>query len=355
MATTSEILKKIHKDHGNDIATSGGADYVDVDRIPTGIFAVDLAMGGGFPQGKCSIVYGPESSNKTNIVLLAIKEAQRKYPDKKVVFVDAEDALDLKWAGIMGVDTERLIVVHPEYAEQAVDFIEAFIHATDVSLVVLDSIAALITANEAESSAEKVAVGGASLIIGKLYRKVVVSMRKMKNQGLTAPAFIAINQIRMKIGVMFGNPETMPGGNPPKFASSMTLRVYGKNIMDKKVSTVMPAFKEVNCVLQKWKCPILAVNAVYTMQMIEAAGNSPGFISDWNTVSAYMKELDYLTKGDKGGWVMNGVLYKTLDECKATLYGDSDMLADMKSTIISELISKGSSLEPDGEIPMEDE
>lgn len=355
MSTSADILKKIHKDHGADIATSGGQDYVDIDRIPTGIFSIDLAMGGGFPQGKCSIVYGPESSNKTNIVLMAIVQAQRKWPEKNVVFVDAEDALDLKWASIMGVDTDRLIVVHPEYAEQAVDFIESFIFATDVSMIVLDSIAALITANESESSAEKVAVGGASLIIGKLYRKVVVSMRKMKNQGQVAPAFIAINQIRMKIGVMFGNPETMPGGNPPKFASSMTLRVYGKNVMDKKLSTVMPAYKEVNAVLQKWKCPILAVNAVYTMQMIEAGGNKPGFISDWNTVSSYMKELDYLTKGEKGGWVMNGETYKTLEECKETIYGNAEMLADMKATIIAELLTKGSSFEPDGELPTEED
>lgn len=353
MATSEDILKKIWKDHGADIATSGGTDYVDVERIPTGIFSVDLAMGGGFPQGKCSIVYGPESSNKTNIVLMAIIQAQLKWPNKKVVFVDAEDALDLKWAGMLGVDTGKLIVIHPEYAEQAVDFIDTFIFATDISLIVLDSIAALITSNESTSSAEKVAVGGASLIVGKLYRKVVVAMRKMKNQGHVAPAFIAINQIRMKIGVMFGNPETMPGGNPPKFASSMTLRVYGKNVMDSKLSTVLPAYKEVNAVLQKWKCPILAINAVYTMQMIEAGGHKPGYISDWNTVSAYMKELDYLGKGEKGGWIMNGVLYKTLEQCKDTLYGDPVMLADMKATIISELIAKGSSFEAEGVTPDE--
>lgn len=354
MATTADILKKMHKDHGDSIATVGGNDFVDVDRIPTGIFAVDLAMGGGFPVGKCSIVFGPESSNKTNIVLLVIVEAQRKWPTKKVVFIDAENALDLKWASTLGVDTKRLIVVYPEYAEQAVDFLESFIYAEDVSLVVLDSIAALITANEADSSAEKVAVGGSSLIVGKLYRKVVLATTKMRNQGLTPPAFIAINQIRSKIGVMFGNPETMPGGNPPKFAASMILRVYGKNVIDKKLSTVMPAFKEVACVLQKWKCPILAVNATYTMQMIEAGGNSPGFIDDWNTVSTYMKELDYLGKADKGGWVMNGVTYKTLVECKTALYSDPGMLADMKATIIAELVSKGDEFVPSGEVAMED-
>jgi hypothetical protein len=277
------------------------------------------------------------------------------WPKKKVVFVDAENALDLKWVSTLGVDLKGLIVVNPEFAEQAIDFVEAFSHATDVSLIVLDSIAALITNNEAESSASKVSVGGASLLIGKMYRKLTASMRSMTNQGIDPPTFIAINQIRMKIGVMFGNPETMPGGFPPKFFSSMILRVYGKNVIDKKISTVMPAYKEVNAVLQKWKCPILAINAVYSMQMIEAAGNSPGFINDWNTVSSYMKELDYLGKGDHGGWDMSGVNYKTLEECKAALYGDPNALADMKSAIINELINAGASIEPSGEIPTEGE
>lgn len=355
MTTIAEIMKKVAKDMGANVATRGMTSYVDVGRIPTGIFAIDLAMGGGFPEGKCSIVYGPESSNKTNLILKTIVEAQRKHPDKSVVFVDAEHALDLIWARTMGVDVDKLILIMPEHAEQAVDLIETFSYATDVSLIILDSIAALTTQREIENSSETASVGGASLLIGKLYRKVTVSYNKMKNQGQTPPAFIAINQIRSKIGVMYGNPETMPGGNPPKFASSMTLRVYGKNILDKKIHGAMPAFKEVNCVIQKWKVPILSVNAVYTMQMIKANGNVPGFISDWNTISSYMKELDYLGKGEKGGWIMNGELYKTLDEARTALYGDPEALADMKQALITEMLAKGSNLaESDGELPTED-
>lgn len=341
MATSVEILKKINKDHGKHIATVGGSDYEDIARLPTGIFALDLAMGGGFPQGKCSIVYGPESSNKTNIVLLTIAVGQMMFPDKKAVFADAEHALDKKWARTLGVDLDRLIIVQPDSAEQCVDFVETFMYAEDVFMVALDSIAALITKNEIESEATKVAVGGASLLVGKMYRKVTHAMQAMSNEGKQAPAFIAINQIRTKIGVMYGNPETMPGGNPPKFASAMSLRCYGKNVLDKKINPVMPAFKEVNCVIHKWKCPILAINAVYTMQMINGAGNKPGYIKDWNTVSSYMKELDYLAKGEKGGWIMHGVLYKTLDECQTALYGDPELLQDTKDQIVAELIARG--------------
>jgi len=355
MATsTKELLKQLHKDHGAAIATVGSKGYADVPRIPTGIFAVDLAMGGGFPQGKCAIIYGPESSLKTVLALKAAAQAQRMYPDKKVVFVDAEHALDVKWAMTLGVDPDSLIVVHPESAEQAVDVLESFYYAEDVSLIILDSIAALTTSKEIENDASVQAVGGASLLVGKLFRKVVVAAQKMNNQGLTPPTFISINQIRSKIGVQYGNPETMPGGFPPKFASSMTLRVYGKNIIDKKISTAMPSYKEVSCIIQKWKCPILAVNAVYQMQMIEGLGQKPGYIADWNTVSKFAKQLDYLSKGEKAGWVMLGKPYKTLDECRDALYGNPDMLAELKATLIAELVVGGVAMEDTGEIAVDD-
>lgn len=341
MSSTEEILAKIKKDHGQAIVQKGGEDYADTPRVPTGVFPFDLATGGGFPMGRVSIVYGPESSNKTNLALRAIAEAQRIYPDKSPVFVDVEYALDLKWARRLGVDTDRLIVVHPEYAEQAVDMTESFLYAHDVSVVVLDSIAALTTQNEIESSAEKASVGGASLLTGRLFKKTTVSFNRLRNQGVLPPAFIAINQIRHKIGVMYGNPETMPGGNAPKFASSMTVRVYGKNVVDKKINPTMPAFKEVNIILQKWKVPILSVNATYTMLMLDVNGRKAGHVEDWNTISSYLKELDYLGKGEKGGWVMFGEQYKTLDECKQALYSNPDLLAEAKDTIISELLEKG--------------
>ena len=221
MSSAEEIVKKMKKDYGESIAKRGSDEYVDTPRLPTGIFPFDLASGGGFPMGRVSVVFGPESSGKTNVVLKAIGKGQQIYPDKQAVFVDAEHAFDPLWARQLGVNTDRLIVIHPEYAEQAVDMIEAFLYASDVFCVALDSIAALSTQNEIESSAEKAAVGGASLVIGKLFKKATVSFNRMRNQGLMPPAFIGINQIRHKIGVMYGDPETMPGGNAIKFASSL--------------------------------------------------------------------------------------------------------------------------------------
>lgn len=341
MTKAAEIMKQIHKDHGSNMATVGLDGWEDIERIPTGIFALDLAMGGGWPQGKCSIIYGPESSCKSNVAYKSAGQAQIKFGTKFVVVIDPEFALDKPWAAQMGVDLDRLIVVNPETAEQSVDFVETFTMAEDVSMVILDSLAALVTSNEIEKDASTTAVGGASALIGKMYRKVGHSQRAMANAGKDPVTFLAVNQIRHKIGVMFGNPETMPGGNAPKFSASMILRVYGKNIMDNKVNKTTPRFKEVNAVLQKWKCPILSQNAVFQMQMIRADGKDAGWVKDWGTVSKFMKELDYLSPGEKSGWIMNGDPYQTLDDCYNALYGDPELLQSMKTSIIVELMEKG--------------
>lgn len=344
-SSTAEILKKVQKDYGQSVAKKGSETYADTPRIPTGIFPFDLASGGGFPMGRVSIVFGPESSNKTNVVLKAIGEGQKIYPDKKAVFVDAEGSYDPDWAKLMGVNLDQLIVIHPEYAEQAVDIIEAFLYAADVFCVVLDSVAALSTQNEIDSSAEKASVGGASLVIGKLFKKATVSFNRMRNQGHMPPAFIGINQIRHKIGVMYGDPETMPGGNALKFAASFIVRLYGKNEMDKKINPVLPAFKKTSIIIRKWKMPILATTAEFQMQMLEGNGRLPGHVEDWNTISHYLKELDYLGKADGGkGWVMFGENYPTLDACKAALYGSDEMLMECKAQIIQELLSKGGNM-----------
>lgn len=351
-SSAAEIMKAMQKEHGALVAKNGDENYITVERIPTGIFPLDLVLGGGFPMGRVSIVYGVESSNKTNICLKAIGVAQKIMPDKKAVFVDAEGAYDKKWATKMGVDVEKLIVVTPEYAEQAVDIIEAFLYATDVSMVVLDSIAALSSQNEIESSAEKMSVGGASLIIGKMFKKATVSFNRMRNQGLQPPALIGINQIRFKIGVMFGDPETQPGGNALKFASSMTIRCYGKNELDKKIHPVLPAYKVTSVIVKKWKVEVLATNAEFRMQMIDTADNKAGFVSDWNTLANYLKELDYLVKS-KAGWDFNGKTYKILDEIKAELYADPVLLNNTKQSIIVDMLAKGGlSTDDEDDIPL---
>jgi hypothetical protein len=170
--------------------------------------------------------------------------------------------------------------------------------------------------------------------------------RKVNNGGFS-PAFICINQIRIKIGVMFGDPETLSGGNAQKYFSSLTLRIYGKNVMDKKIHPVMPVYKNASVVVKKWKMPILSVNAEFDMAMLPMGDRGAGYVEDWNTISTYLKELDYLTKGAKTGWEMFGEKYATLDAARTFLYADPQLLYEAKQTIIKELLARGQIGAPD--------
>jgi recombination protein RecA len=338
---TKAILSKLHKDFGAEIGGLGD-HYVNLPRLPTGVFPLDLALGGGLPLGKMSIVFGPESSNKTNLVLSTMKQAQILYPDRNCVFIDAEQSLDASWATQLGVDMSRVVVIRPDYAEQVVDIAESFLYASDVSIVALDSIASLITQNEIDSSAEKAVVGGASNVVGKLTRKAVLALgnvRKTNEDGFS-PAFVCINQIRHKIGVMFGDPETQPGGNAPKFAASCIIRAYGKNVVENKVSKTMPAFKEVSCIIRKWKFPILQVNATYKMQMLAFGGHGPGHVDDFNTLATFLRECDYLSK-EGGKWVLSGQEFPTLSSIQEHFAENPDIELQYKQVIIAELMDKG--------------
>lgn len=338
--SAADLLTDFQKEYGESIGNFGGS-LVDSDRVPTGMFPLDLALGGGFPRGKCSIIYGPESSGKTNVALLAIAQHQMLWPNLTCVFFDVERSYDPAWAAQLGVDTSKLVVVRPSYAEQLVDMVESFLFADDCGIVVVDSLAALITTQELESSAEKANVGGTGLVTGKLVRKTTHALGEAEKEG-RQPTLIYINQTRMKIGVMFGNPETQPGGNAPQFQAAIRLRLYGKNITNTKVSATMPVAKETTFVLNKWKCPILSASGKFTMVTLPHNGMPAGFCDDFNAVSEYLKTFGMFEKGEKGkGWVILGETYDTIAPFKAKLYGDKKFGAEVRAAIIERLLKEG--------------
>lgn len=331
------IVKGLQKQTGDE-TISIGAKIVDVERVPSGVFQFDLATGGGWPQGKISIIYGPESSGKTNVVLISLGLYQRMNPEMYAVFVDAEHSLDIKWAATLGVDTERLVVVKPGYGEDAVDMTLELLKAEDCGFLALDSLASLEPEKEAESDASKALVGGNSQLIGKLMRKSVHTL------GAEAakehfPVVVFINQIRHKIGVMYGNPEYMPGGNAMRHTSGLTIRIYGKNDLVKSVSPTMPAYKDTKIVLKKWKMPIVSINAEYKMVMIPHDGMSPGHVKDWNTVSHYLKEMELLVKV-KGGWELMDNVYSSLKECEDYIYSNTELEQTLKQHIIQAAVDE---------------
>ena len=194
------------------------AEKVKVDVIPTGSLALDIATGiGGIPKGRVIEIFGPESSGKTTLALHIIAEAQKR--GGIAVFIDAEHALDPKYAEKIGVDTENLYISQPDYGEQALEIAESLIASNAVDVIVVDSVAALVPKDELEGE-----IGEAH--VGKQARLMSQALRKLKGIAHKAnTAIIFINQLREKIGVMFGNPETTPGGRALKFFADMRLDV----------------------------------------------------------------------------------------------------------------------------------
>ncbi len=216
-------LAQIEKSFGKgSIMKMNEGKKIAVETIPTGSISLDIALGGGIPRGRVTEIYGPESSGKTTLTLHAIAEAQRS--GGQCAFIDAEHALDPEYARRIGVDINNLLVSQPDSGEQALEIIETLVRSNAVDIIVVDSVAALTPKAEIEGDMGDSHMGLHARLMSQALRKLTGSISKSKT------AVIFINQIRMKIGIMFGNPETTTGGQALKFYSSvrMDIRSIGK-------------------------------------------------------------------------------------------------------------------------------
>jgi recombination protein RecA len=212
-------LAQIDKQHGKgSVMRLGDRPYVPIEVIPTGSIALDVALGiGGLPRGRIVEIYGPESSGKTTVALHAVANAQAG--GGIAAFIDAEHALDPEYARALGVDTDALLVSQPDTGEQALEIMDMLIRSGAIDLVVVDSVAALVPRAEIEGEMGDSHVGLQARLMSQALRKITGAL---SNSGTTA---IFINQLREKIGVMFGSPETTTGGKALKFYSSIRLDV----------------------------------------------------------------------------------------------------------------------------------
>lgn len=210
--------EQINKQFGDGaIRRLGDTSTVDVELISSGALSLDLALGGGYPKGRIVEIYGPESSGKTTLTLHAIAEIQKQ--GGTAAFVDAEHALDPAYARRLGVDTDNLLVAQPDNGEQALEIVETLVRSNAVDLVVVDSVAALVPQAEIEGEMGDSHMGLQARLMSQALRKLTGIINKSKT------IVIFINQIRMKIGVMFGNPETTTGGNALKFYASVRMDI----------------------------------------------------------------------------------------------------------------------------------
>ena len=214
-----EVLKEIQKTYGKgSVMKLGERQAVDVDVIPTGSLLLDEALGvGGYPKGRIIEIYGPESSGKTTLALHAIAECQKQ--GGRAAFIDAEHAIDPVYAKNLGVDIDELILSQPDSGEQALEIAEMLANSGAISLIVVDSVAALVPQVELDGEMSDSSVGLQARLMSKALRKIAGILNKREC------AMIFINQLREKVGVMYGNPETTSGGRALKFYATIRLDI----------------------------------------------------------------------------------------------------------------------------------
>lgn len=247
-----DTISSIEKTYGKgSIMKLGDGVVSPVESIPTGALSLDYALGiGGIPRGRVTEIYGPESSGKTTLCLHVIAEAQKL--GGLAAFIDAEHALDVNYAKRLGVDTANLLISQPDFGEQALEITDTLVRSNALDIIVIDSVAALVPRSEIEGEMGDATMAVQARLMSQALRKLTGAISKSKT------AVVFINQLRSKIGIMFGNPETTTGGNALKFYASLRLDIRriaaikdGTDVIGNRTkvkivkSKVAPPFKEV--------------------------------------------------------------------------------------------------------------
>ena len=316
-------LSQLEKSYGKGtVMRLGDRPEMNVEAVPTGSLALDAALGiGGVPKGRIIEIYGPESSGKTTLALHILAEAQKM--GGEVAFVDAEHALDPVYAAALGVDIDNMLVSQPDTGEQALEITDALVRSGAVDAVVVDSVAALVPKQEIEGEMGDTFVGLQARLMSQALRKLAGTIAK------TNCVVIFINQLRMKIGVMYGNPETTTGGNALKFYSSVRLDVRrveaikdGGNVIGNKTrvkvvkNKVAPPFRE----------------AYFDIMYGEG-------ISKWGELVDLAVQMDIIQKS--GSWFSMGDerIGQGKDSVKAFLQGNPDVAEEVEAKVRERLVS----------------
>ena len=312
-------LKQIEKKYGaGAIMRLGQTKTLSVDAIPTGPMTLDMALGiGGVPRGRIVEIYGPESSGKTTVALSIIAQAQKM--DGEVAFIDVEHALDPVYAQALGVNIDNLLVSQPDSGEQALEIAEALIRSGAIDVIVLDSIAAMTTRAEIDGEMGDLHVGQLARLMSQAMRKLTAAISKSNCVA------IFINQIREKIGVMYGNPETTPGGRALKFYSSVRIEVRKGEVI-KAGSDIIGASTKCKIVKNKVAPPFKECE----FDLMYGTG-----ISRTGEVLDLAVDLDIIKKG--GSWFSynDQKLGQGRDNVKELLKNDEALMKEIEDQILA--------------------
>ena len=323
-------IKQIEKKYGaGAVMRLGQTKTLNVAAIPTGSMMLDMALGiGGVPRGRIVEIYGPESSGKTTVALSVIAQAQKA--GGEAAFIDVEHALDPVYAQALGVNIDNLLVSQPDSGEQALEIAEALIRSGAIDVIVLDSIAAMTTRAEIDGDMGDLHVGQLARLMSQAMRKLTAAISKSNCVA------IFINQIREKIGVMYGNPETTPGGRALKFYSSVRIEVRKGEVI-KDGSQIIGARTRCKVVKNKVAPPFKEAE----FDMMYGTG-----ISRTGEVLDLATELDIIKKG--GSWFSynDNKLGQGRDNVKEVLAGDPELMKEIEEQILArkdELMENASS------------
>jgi recombination protein RecA len=342
----AKVMADVQKVHGGNIMRP--ATTLSQHRhLPTGIFTLDMALFGGVAESVITQFYGWESSGKTTVAMRVVGAAQRKYPDKTAVFIDAEGTFDLNWARRHGVNVDKLIIVQPETGEQAVDIADAVLRADDTSIVVIDSLPALMPVNELEKSAEDATVALQARLIGRFVRKATQALITERKRGHT-PTLLLLNQWRNKIAMM-GDNRQLPGGNALRFFVSTNVEILNKEKLGRDqfdVETV--EVNEHSFRITKNKLGTGIRTGEFDMIRNPSHPYGAGWIDDAKTVLTYAKKFGVFTGGGSS-WRIDGLDEKfgRIQDAIDHLYSDLDYFEALKFRLIS-LQREHAGMNPDG-------
>ncbi|HEY1082171.1 MAG TPA: recombinase RecA [Prosthecobacter sp.] len=325
-------IQQIQKDYGEgSILRMAGNEKVDVAVIPTGNILIDQALGvGGFARGRVVEVYGPESSGKTTLTLTAIAQAQKA--GGLAAFIDVEHALDPNYARRLGVKMDELLVSQPSSGEEALRICETLVRSNALDVIVIDSVAALVTRQELEGDIGDSTVGAQARLMSAALRKLTAIISKART------CCIFTNQIREKIGVMFGNPETTPGGKALKFYASVRVDIRRIGAIKSSDGTVTGNRTKLKVVKNKLAPP-------YTEAEFDIMYNEG--ISNVGSMLDLAMEFDILQK--RGSWISykGSQLAQGRDAAKEALRNDEALYTDIEQAVKAKIAEKnGSSYTP---------
>ena len=324
-----EAINEIRTKFGDDaIMKLGDKPRVDIDAIPTGSIGVDWALGiGGIPRGRIIEIFGPESSGKTTLTLHIIAEAQKK--GGVCAFIDAEHAMDPEYSKKLGVKTEELLISQPDTGEQALEITESLVRSGKIDVIVIDSVAALTPKDEIEGDMGAHHVGKQARLMSQALRKLTAITAKSKT------SVIFINQIRMQIGIMFGNPETTPGGKALKFYTSVRIDIR-RIAQIKKNDEVMGGRHRVKIVKNKIAAPfrVTEFDLMYN-EGISKEGEILALGEKFGVIKKTGASYSYLPQGDDGKEEKLGRGY---DATRVMLKGNKKLankiLKDIKKSLV---------------------